>query len=76
MPRRHNPRRSEEGLHRGAPVQADHGGQWSLSGQDFPSIHPSLQRKAVLNMGHGCTPQCAAVRNALNRSKVINDALY
>ena len=25
--------------------------QWLLSGQDFPSIHPSLQRQAVLNMG-------------------------
>jgi alkyl sulfatase BDS1-like metallo-beta-lactamase superfamily hydrolase len=27
--------------------------QWLLSGQDFPSIHPSLQRQAVLNMGYG-----------------------
>jgi len=27
--------------------------QWLLSGQDFTSIHPSLQRQAVLNMGYG-----------------------
>jgi alkyl sulfatase BDS1-like metallo-beta-lactamase superfamily hydrolase len=27
--------------------------QWLLSGADFPSIHPSLQRQAVLNMGYG-----------------------
>jgi len=27
--------------------------QWLLSGQDFASIHPSLQRQAVLNMGYG-----------------------
>ena len=27
--------------------------QWLLSGQDFESIHPSLQRQAVLNMGYG-----------------------
>ncbi|MBS1134937.1 MAG: alkyl sulfatase, partial [Burkholderiaceae bacterium] len=27
--------------------------QWLLSGQDFPSIHPSLQRQAVLNMNWG-----------------------
>ncbi len=27
--------------------------QWLLSGQDFASIHPSLQRQAVLNMGFG-----------------------
>jgi alkyl sulfatase BDS1-like metallo-beta-lactamase superfamily hydrolase len=27
--------------------------QWLLSGKDFPSIHPSLQRQAVLNMGYG-----------------------
>jgi len=27
--------------------------QWLLSGQDFPSIHPSLQRQAVLNMAYG-----------------------
>ena len=26
---------------------------WPLSGKDFPSIHPSLQRQAVLNMGYG-----------------------
>jgi len=27
--------------------------QWLLSGQEFASIHPSLQRQAVLNMGFG-----------------------
>jgi alkyl sulfatase BDS1-like metallo-beta-lactamase superfamily hydrolase len=27
--------------------------QWLLSGQDFESIHPSLQRQAVLNMSYG-----------------------
>ena len=27
--------------------------QWLLSGQDFASIHPSLQRQAVLNMDYG-----------------------
>ncbi|MDQ1241369.1 MAG: hypothetical protein QG550_620, partial [Pseudomonadota bacterium] len=27
--------------------------QWLLSGQDFTSIHPSLQRQAVLNMNWG-----------------------
>jgi alkyl sulfatase BDS1-like metallo-beta-lactamase superfamily hydrolase len=27
--------------------------QWLLSGEDFPSIHPSLQRQAVLNMNWG-----------------------
>jgi alkyl sulfatase BDS1-like metallo-beta-lactamase superfamily hydrolase len=27
--------------------------QWLLSGEDFPSIHPSLQRQAVLNMSYG-----------------------
>ncbi|MFN9547024.1 MAG: alkyl/aryl-sulfatase [Cyanobacteriota bacterium] len=27
--------------------------QWLLSGQDFGSIHPSLQRQAVLNMAYG-----------------------
>jgi len=27
--------------------------QWLLSGQDFSSIHPSLQRQAVLNMAYG-----------------------
>jgi alkyl sulfatase BDS1-like metallo-beta-lactamase superfamily hydrolase len=27
--------------------------QWLLSGADFPSIHPSLQRQAVLNMNWG-----------------------
>lgn len=27
--------------------------QWLLSGEDFPSIHPSLQRQAVLNMAYG-----------------------
>jgi alkyl sulfatase BDS1-like metallo-beta-lactamase superfamily hydrolase len=27
--------------------------QWLLSGADFPSIHPSLQRQAVLNMSYG-----------------------
>ena len=27
--------------------------QWLLSGQDFESIHPSLQRQAVLNMNWG-----------------------
>jgi len=27
--------------------------QWLLSGQDFASIHPSLQRQAVLNMSYG-----------------------
>jgi len=27
--------------------------QWLLSGQDFTSIHPSLQRQAVLNMSYG-----------------------
>ena len=27
--------------------------QWLLQGQDFPSIHPSLQRQAVLNMAYG-----------------------
>jgi alkyl sulfatase BDS1-like metallo-beta-lactamase superfamily hydrolase len=27
--------------------------QWLLTGQDFPSIHPSLQRQAVLNMAYG-----------------------
>ncbi len=26
---------------------------WLLQGKDFPSIHPSLQRQAVLNMGFG-----------------------
>lgn len=26
---------------------------WLLEGQDFDSIHPSLQRQAVLNMGYG-----------------------
>jgi len=26
---------------------------WLLTGQDFPSIHPSLQRQAVLNMAYG-----------------------
>ena len=27
--------------------------QWLLAGQDFSSIHPSLQRQAVLNMAYG-----------------------
>jgi alkyl sulfatase BDS1-like metallo-beta-lactamase superfamily hydrolase len=27
--------------------------QWLLSDHDFPSIHPSLQRQAVLNMSYG-----------------------
>jgi alkyl sulfatase BDS1-like metallo-beta-lactamase superfamily hydrolase len=27
--------------------------QWLLKGQDFASIHPSLQRQAVLNMAYG-----------------------
>lgn len=27
--------------------------QWLLQGKDFPSIHPSLQRQAILNMGYG-----------------------
>ena len=27
--------------------------QWLLNGQDFTSIHPSLQRQAVLNMAYG-----------------------
>ena len=27
--------------------------QWLLSGKDFASIHPSLQRQAVLNMAYG-----------------------
>jgi alkyl sulfatase BDS1-like metallo-beta-lactamase superfamily hydrolase len=27
--------------------------QWLLGGQDFASIHPSLQRQAVLNMAYG-----------------------
>jgi alkyl sulfatase BDS1-like metallo-beta-lactamase superfamily hydrolase len=27
--------------------------QWLLSGKDFESIHPSLQRQAVLNMAYG-----------------------
>jgi len=27
--------------------------QWLLSGKDFDSIHPSLQRQAVLNMAYG-----------------------
>ncbi len=27
--------------------------QWLLQGSDFPSIHPSLQRQAVLNMAYG-----------------------
>jgi alkyl sulfatase BDS1-like metallo-beta-lactamase superfamily hydrolase len=27
--------------------------QWLLSGQEFESIHPSLQRQAVLNMSYG-----------------------
>jgi alkyl sulfatase BDS1-like metallo-beta-lactamase superfamily hydrolase len=27
--------------------------QWLLQDQDFPSIHPSLQRQAVLNMAYG-----------------------
>lgn len=27
--------------------------QWLLTRADFPSIHPSLQRQAVLNMGYG-----------------------
>ncbi|TPE62858.1 MBL fold metallo-hydrolase [Sandaracinobacter neustonicus] len=27
--------------------------QWLLQGKDFPSINPSLQRQAVLNMGFG-----------------------
>ena len=27
--------------------------QWLLQGNDFQSIHPSLQRQAVLNMGYG-----------------------
>ncbi len=27
--------------------------QWLLKGQDFQSIHPSLQRQAVLNMAYG-----------------------
>jgi alkyl sulfatase BDS1-like metallo-beta-lactamase superfamily hydrolase len=29
------------------------GYQWLLTGQDFASIHPSLQRQAVLNMSYG-----------------------
>ncbi len=27
--------------------------RWLLAGKDFPSIHPSLQRQAVLNMAYG-----------------------
>jgi alkyl sulfatase BDS1-like metallo-beta-lactamase superfamily hydrolase len=27
--------------------------QWLLQGKEFPSIHPSLQRQAVLNMAYG-----------------------
>jgi len=27
--------------------------KWLLEGKDFPSIHPSLQRQAVLNMAYG-----------------------
>jgi alkyl sulfatase BDS1-like metallo-beta-lactamase superfamily hydrolase len=27
--------------------------QWLLTGKDFESIHPSLQRQAVLNMAYG-----------------------
>ena len=27
--------------------------QWLLQGKDFQSIHPSLQRQAVLNMAYG-----------------------
>jgi alkyl sulfatase BDS1-like metallo-beta-lactamase superfamily hydrolase len=27
--------------------------QWLLQGKDFPSIHPSLQRQAILNMAYG-----------------------
>ena len=27
--------------------------QWLLQDKDFPSIHPSLQRQAVLNMAYG-----------------------
>ncbi|MFZ9039999.1 MAG: MBL fold metallo-hydrolase, partial [Gammaproteobacteria bacterium] len=27
--------------------------EWLLQGEDFASIHPSLQRQAVLNMGYG-----------------------
>ena len=27
--------------------------QWLLKDKDFPSIHPSLQRQAVLNMAYG-----------------------
>ena len=27
--------------------------QWLLQGKDFPTIHPSLQRQAVLNMAYG-----------------------
>ena len=27
--------------------------QWLLTGKDFESIHPSLQRQAILNMGFG-----------------------
>ena len=27
--------------------------QWLLQGKDFPSVHPSLQRQAVLNMAYG-----------------------
>ena len=27
--------------------------EWLLGGQDFASIHPSLQRQAILNMGYG-----------------------
>jgi alkyl sulfatase BDS1-like metallo-beta-lactamase superfamily hydrolase len=27
--------------------------EWLLDGKDFPSIHPSLQRQAILNMAYG-----------------------
>jgi hypothetical protein len=33
---------------------------WLLTGKDFESIHPSLQRQAILNMayGRGCSRPC------------------
>jgi alkyl sulfatase BDS1-like metallo-beta-lactamase superfamily hydrolase len=37
--------------------------QWLLQAKDFQSIHPSLQRQAVLNMAYGCpagSTRCAA----------------
>jgi hypothetical protein len=33
---------------------------WLLSGKDFESIHPSLQRQAILNMAYGLYESCRA----------------